>query len=170
MNLTKRQPTLYPLRYGLLVLLLLGAAACGGGATPQNDAGTPAEPQAAGLSQEQMEKGIGPIKDVELSASIDAALAAQGGEIFATKCAACHKLDQRYVGPELGQVLSRRQPEYVMNMILNSEEMVQQHPTAKALLAQFLTPMPNQHLTEADARAVLEYLRDNQSEAAGASE
>jgi hypothetical protein len=30
--------------------------------------------------------------------------------------------------------------------------------------------MPNQNLTEEDARAVLEYLRDNQTEAAGTPE
>jgi hypothetical protein len=37
--------------------------------------------------------------------------------------------------------------------------MVQQDPTAKELLAEFMTPMPNQNLTEEEARAVLEYFR-----------
>ncbi|MEX1054621.1 MAG: c-type cytochrome, partial [Rhodothermales bacterium] len=73
---------------------------------------------------------------------------------------ACHKMDERYVGPALGDVTERRAPAYIMNMMLNPEEMIQKHPEVKALLAQYLTPMPNQQLTEADARAVLEYLRD----------
>ena len=67
------------------------------------------------------------------------------------------------VGPSLGGVTARRTPEYIMNMILNPEGMIQQHPEAKKMLAQFLTPMPNQHLTEDEARAVLEYLRTHET-------
>lgn len=155
--------------YGLLLVLLLGFTACGGSEPSPDTAGASPSTQEAGLSQVQLEKGIGPIQHVELGAAIDAALAAQGEAIFTTKCAACHKLDERYVGPTLGQVLSRRTPEFVMNMMLNPDEMVQQHPEVKALLAQYFTPMPNQQLTEADARAVLEFLRDNQTEAADAA-
>jgi len=46
-----------------------------------------------------------------------------------------------------------------MNMILNPDEMVQKDPIAKALLAEYLSPMANQNLTEEQARAVLEYFR-----------
>ena len=46
-----------------------------------------------------------------------------------------------------------------MNMMLNPTEMVEKHPEVKGMLAEFLTPMPNQNLTEDDARAVLEYIR-----------
>ena len=43
-----------------------------------------------------------------------------------------------------------------MNMILNPTEMLQKHPTAKELLAQYnFTPMADQNLTEAEARAIL---------------
>ena len=156
--------------YGLLVLLLVSASACGGSDTDTNNAQSSPAAQEAGLSQAELENGIGPIKNIELDATIDAALAAQGETIFTTKCAACHKMDQRYVGPQLGQVLSQRKPEFVMNMMFNPDEMVQKHPEVKAMLAQFMTPMPNQNLTEDDARAVLEYLRDNQTEAAGTTE
>jgi len=104
------------------------------------------------------EHGIGPIDPFELPA-LDETLAAQGETVFTTNCSACHKMTERYVGPALGDVTTRRSPAYVMNMILNPEEMVQKHPEGKALLAQFMTPMPNQHLTEDQARAVLEFLR-----------
>lgn len=149
----------------LLALLLSG---CGGeGSADAPHTGTAAAPtQEAGLSQDQLEKGIGPIRAVELAPTVDAALAGQGEAIFTTKCATCHKFDQRYVGPPLGQVLSQRTPEFIMNMMLNPDEMVKQHPEVKAMLAQYMTPMPNQNLTEDDARAVLEYLRDQQIEAA----
>jgi cytochrome c1 len=46
-----------------------------------------------------------------------------------------------------------------MNMILNPQEMVERHPVAKQLLAEHMTYMPNQGLTEEQARQVLEYLR-----------
>jgi hypothetical protein len=48
-----------------------------------------------------------------------------------------------------------------MNMILNPGEMTQKDETAKALLAEHLTQMANQNLTKDEARAVLEYFRQN---------
>jgi mono/diheme cytochrome c family protein len=40
-------------------------------------------------------KGIGPIKNVEISATIDDAMAAKGMEVYKTKCMACHKPDKK---------------------------------------------------------------------------
>lgn len=155
--------TLFP---GLLLVLFLGVAACGGGSDgATSDDANGATTQADGLSADQLENGIGPVRSVDLGAGIDAALAAQGEASFQTKCATCHKFDTRYVGPPLGDVLSRRTPAYVMNMMLNPADMVASHPEAKALLAQFMVPMPDQNLTEDEARAILEYIRDNQTEA-----
>ena len=54
-----------------------------------------------------------------------------------------------------------------MNMILDPEGMLREHPEVKQLLAQYYTPMPNQQLSQDEARAVLEYLREA---AAGAEE
>lgn len=149
---------------GLLMACAV-AAACGGGEAAPAGGGASQESE-GGLTPEEMELGIGPIRSVELGA-LDAALVVQGESVFALKCSACHKLDERYVGPPLGDVLSRRRPEYVMNMILNPAEMVEKHPTARELLGQFMTPMPDQNLTEADARAVLEYLRSAQTDPDG---
>jgi len=47
-----------------------------------------------------------------------------------------------------------------MNMILNPENMIANDPIAKQLLAEANgAPMANQHLTEEQARAILEYFR-----------
>ncbi len=133
-------------------------AACGGG-EPSSGAGAAEAPAGpAQLTQAQLEKGIGPVDRVELGA-LNEELAEQGLDVFTIKCSACHKLAERYVGPPLGDVLDRRTPEYVMNMILNPDEMVRRHPEVQKLLAQYYTPMPNQNLTREEARAVLEYLR-----------
>jgi mono/diheme cytochrome c family protein len=112
-----------------------------------------------------LEQGIGPIRDLRLDA-VDPELAGEGEELFTTKCSACHKLEERYVAPPLGDVLSRRRPEFVMNMILNAGEMVQRHPEVQQLLAEYYTPMPVQVTEPAQARAILEYLRSAQTGAA----
>lgn len=104
-------------------------------------------------------KGIGPIKSVELSA-VDNKLAAQGKEAFTSKCSACHKIGERYVGPDLAGVTKRRSPEWIMNMILNPQEMIQKDPIAQELFGEFLVPMTFQNVTEKDARAILEYIRE----------
>ena len=144
--------------FPILVLLLLSAA-CGekrGEGDPESGEREEHEEQ---LTSFQLENGIGPIKEKLQIGPVDAALAAKGKELFETKCSMCHKMDTTYVGPSLGEVTARRTPEYVMNMILNPQEMVEHHPVAKKLLAERMTLMANQNLTIDEARAVLEYLR-----------
>ena len=108
-------------------------------------------------------KGIGPIKHVELG-DIDDALATEGEETFTKMCTACHKMDARHVGPAMADVTERRTPEWIMNMILNPDEMTKKDPDAYALIAEYIAPMANQSLTEDQARSILEYFRkyDNQ--------
>ena len=144
--------------FPILVLLLLSAA-CGekhGEGDRDDDEREEHEEQ---LSAFQLENGIGPVKEKLPIGPVDAALAAKGKELFEGKCSMCHKMDTTYVGPSLGEVTARRTPEYVMNMILNPQEMVEHHPVAKKLLAERMTLMANQNLTIDEARAVLEYLR-----------
>ena len=148
------------------VAAMVAFSACGSGdgsESASQDAPSGAA-TASGLSEWQMTHGVGPItKEITLGA-IDPALAQKGEEIFEGKCGACHKVDDRYVGPELGTVTQRRTPEFILNMMLNPEEMVQKHPEVKALLAQYYTPMPNQNVTPEDALAVLEYLRSQEKD------
>jgi mono/diheme cytochrome c family protein len=108
-----------------------------------------------------LEQGIGPIRDLALG-PVDENLAETGQQAFVIKCSACHKLEERYVAPMLGDVLERRRPEFVMNMILNAAEMVARHPEVQSLLAEYFTPMPVQVTDEDEARAILEYLRSAQ--------
>ncbi|MDH5719029.1 MAG: cytochrome c [Spirochaetia bacterium] len=102
--------------------------------------------------------GIGPVKSMQL-ADIDGKLVKEGEKVFKLKCAACHKMTKRLVGPPLEDVTKRRRPEWIMNMILNPIEMIQKNATANALLKQYTAPMAQQNLTEQEARSVLEYFR-----------
>ena len=99
-------------------------------------------------------KGVGPIKNLELDANVDQAMAKAGGELFKNKA------DRKFIGPAPTGILERRSPEWIMNMILNPEVMVKEDPVAKALLIEFNgSPMANQGLTEDEARKILEYFR-----------
>jgi cytochrome c len=107
------------------------------------------------------EMGIGPIKEEVKLAPIDKNLVVKGEQTFTTKCSACHKLDSRLVGPPLKDVTKRRRPEWIMNMMLNPQQMTQENPTAKELFATYLVQMTFQDITPDDARAILEYFRNN---------
>jgi mono/diheme cytochrome c family protein len=151
----------------LILAALVGLAGCGGDGAKAE----PGEPGAAapasasgGLTPFELTHGIGPVKQEIPAGPVDHALAEKGEKIFEEKCSACHKLEERYVGPPLGDVTQRRSIAYVMNMMLNPEEMYTRHPEAKKLLGEYLTQMPNQGLTQEDARAVVEHLREEGSE------
>ena len=104
--------------------------------------------------------GVGPIKSFELPAEIDQELATKGAKVYDAMCTACHKPNKQFIGPPPKGILEKRTPAWVMNMILNPEEMVSKDPIAKQLLIKFNgSPMANQNLTEEEARAVLEYFR-----------
>jgi cytochrome c len=105
-------------------------------------------------------KGIGPISKVELSGQIDYTLAKKGESIFKKMCTACHRPDKKFIGPEAKGLINIRTPEWIMNMILNPDEMIRKDPLAKELLIEFnYAPMIKQNLTQDEARAILEYYR-----------
>lgn len=144
-----------------LIFFAMMLVACGGDSEKGDDGGAPST---ASSTQDipsdggdpASSKGIGPISHVDL-ASIDPSMAPKGGEVFEAKCTACHKMEERYVGPALKGVTKRRTPEWIMNMILNPDVMTKEDPAAKQLFAQFLAPMTNQNLTEEEARLVLTF-------------
>jgi cytochrome c len=160
-------PTSLRLHLVLVALLpILPFTACGGDGGGDGTGDARAGAGGDGITAEQMEKGIGSITSVDLG-PIDPALVARGDQVYQLKCSACHKLDDRYVGPPLRDVTDRRTPEFIMNMLLNSWEMTQRHPTVRELLAEYYTPMPDQDLSEEDARAILDYLRNAAREGGG---
>jgi cytochrome c2 len=103
-------------------------------------------------------KGYGPISDAKLG-PIDENNAKKGREIFVSKCSACHKINERYVGPNLKDVTKRRTPEWILNQILNPVEQSEKDQTAKDLLAEYMTQMTFQNISEPEARSLLEFFR-----------
>lgn len=104
--------------------------------------------------------GIGPISNIDLSPEIDQVQAANGKEIYDLKCTACHKVTEKFIGPAPAGIMERRNSVWIMNMILNPDEMILNDPIARDLLIEYnFAPMANQGLTEEEARAILEYFR-----------
>ena len=69
-------------------------------------------------------------------------------------------VNEESVGPAIKGILDRRSPEWIMNMILNPTEMLQEDPIAKKLLAEYNNEyMYNQNLIEDEAREIIEYFR-----------
>lgn len=107
-------------------------------------------------------KGSGKFKHVELGAAVDDKSAVAGKSVYELKCSACHKLNsEKLVGPGWLGVTERRKPEWIMNFVTNTDEMIDKDPHAQALLQECLVRMPNQHLSDEDARNILEFMRKN---------
>ncbi len=118
------------------------------------------------MPQEDKGKGIGPVTVVKLG-PIDIKMAEAGKKTFDTKCAVCHALDNKKLGPPLREVARQRAPEWIMNMLLNVNEMLAKDPEASKLRAQYPLGMTDQQLKQEEARQILEYLRQVVQEKAG---
>ena len=107
-------------------------------------------------------KGVGRFKDVQLENPPNTAMAAKGKAIYQSKCFACHKLTtEMLVGPGWSGVTKRRTPEWIMNWTTNTRVMLDKDLAAQAEMAVCLIRMPNQDLTDEQARNVLEFMRQN---------
>ncbi|MBI2279335.1 MAG: cytochrome c [Bacteroidetes bacterium] len=143
----------------VLTVVVITLFSCGG-STPTEEKTTEVKVEENAAPADPMsDKGIGPIKSIDITADVNTAMATEGEAIFTAKCTACHKIGKRYIGPDLAGVTTRRTPEWIMNMILNPVEMVEKNEIAKKLLAEYNAPMANQNLTEEEARKVLEFFR-----------
>jgi hypothetical protein len=146
--------------------IALFIAACGGSKTDQpeqkkeflqDDAATASE-----TPEYDPNRGEGKFTTVELGDKLDVAMAAEGEKIAGVKCTSCHKLtDERLVGPGWKGVTQRRQPAWIMNFITNPDPMINKDPAVQAQLELCLVRMPNQGLTDDDARKILEFMRKN---------
>lgn len=107
-------------------------------------------------------RGEGKFENMELPEALDVAMAEKGKQIYEVKCASCHKLsDERLVGPGWKGVSAKHRPEWIMNFITNPDAMIDQDPELQAQLEICLVRMPDQNLSDDDARQLLEFMRQN---------
>ena len=131
--------------------------------TPSSEEGMPAAPEAApDASVYDPNRGLGKHTSVDLGDKLNVAMAAEGEKIQSVKCSSCHKLtEEKLVGPGWKGVTSRNKPEWIMNFITNPDPMIDKDPKLQAQLEICMVRMPNQSLSDDDARKILEYMRKN---------
>lgn len=146
-----------------LIALFLGLTAltygCSDGAKQRTEEAT-TDPATA--TTDQAEEHGTEVKTVALTTPLDPKMVKEGIGIYDLKCGSCHRLDgTRLVGPGWKDVTTRRKPEWIMNMITNVDMMLEKDPEAQKMLELCLVRMPNQNITQEQARSVLEYMRQN---------
>jgi cytochrome c len=147
---------------GILILIILMFSACGGETdnSGSDESSNVQNTNPSGLTDFELKHGIGPIKKELKLGPIDEARVLEGEKIFESKCATCHKLDEKYTGPAQRDVLQRVTPEFFMNMVLNPDENTEKHPHAKEMLLKYnMQKMTNQNINVKDALALLDYFR-----------
>ena len=89
----------------------------------------------------------------------------EGKGLFQSKgCVGCHTIGKgKLTGPDLKGVTQRRSEEWLKKWIKSPDTMVFTDPTAKELLKQYLTPMPNLGLTDEEVNALISYLKHEDS-------
>jgi cytochrome c5 len=139
--------------------------ACSGN-TSNNSASTNDTSSAKALTPETISKydphrGEGKFSNVEVG-PLNATMADAGKKIYDIKCSSCHKLtNEKLVGPGWAGVTKKLTPEWIMNFITNPDAMIDKDPELQSQLEICLVRMPNQNLSDEDARNVLEFMRKN---------
>ena len=137
-------------------------AACGGGNTEKAAETTGETTETPTIEKYDPHRGEGKFHEVALGATLDAKMATEGEKISEMKCLSCHKLsDERLVGPGWAGVTTRHQPEWIMNFMTNTDEMIDKDPKVQAMLEICMVRMPNQSLSDEEARDILEFMRKN---------
>ena len=139
-------------------------SSCGGEDKPTTETGAQEAPQSMVKDAETYDPKRGEGKytaeSLALSDKLDEAQAKVGEDASNVKCTSCHKMtEEKLVGPGWKDVTKRRTGEWIMNFITNPDPMIDKDPEAQAMLELCLVRMPNQSLTDDEARAILEYMR-----------
>ena len=119
------------------------------------------------LTKDKEVKHTPEIKETEIAITnpLNASWVTNGKGIYELKCQSCHRLtEEKLVGPGWKDVTKKRKPVWIMNMINNTEMMLDSDAEAQKLLELCMVRMPNQNLTKEDARQVLEFMRSNDGE------
>lgn len=158
-----------------LKLFLIGLAtitiiSCGGdkkieSSTESNSAeasSASAESESTSSGDYDPKRGLGKYDESNVDVSkFDATMAAEGKKIAEVKCTSCHKpTEEKLVGPGWKGVTTRQTPHWIMNFISNPDPMIDVDPELQKQLELCLVRMPNQGLTDKEARDVLEYMRE----------
>ena len=103
-------------------------------------------------------EGVGPITNLELT-TINDSLMKVGQELFKNQCSKCHTMEYKNTGPDISDILTIRKPEWVMNFLLNKEEMLLKDSLAIRTRLKYDENCGATLTKENEAVEILEYLR-----------
>jgi cytochrome c551/c552 len=156
------------------LVLVLALAGCGGrkadgtssGSSPATTA--PATQAAGGGVAKVSKYDAGPRAG---ESPVNHEAAERGEKLFQSKaCSACHAFGTKLSGPDLAGVSMRRTAAWIEHQILTPELMVKEDPISRELFAKHALQMPNQGLTAAEAKDIIEYLKHKDAKAASKEE
>jgi mono/diheme cytochrome c family protein len=152
-------------KFLLLSLFTWFVIACGNsnsGESKQSPASADQSKTPDGNPSYDQKRGEGKFSKVDVSATLDVSKADAGLKVYTVKCSACHKLtEEKLVGPGWKGVTGRHSAEWIMNFATNPDAMIDKDPKAQAMLELCLVRMPNQNLSDDDARNIYEFMRKN---------
>ena len=102
--------------------------------------------------------GIGSVQKLEL-APINDSIMKLGAELFKVKCAQCHTMEYKNTGPDISDLLAYRKKEWVVNFLLNKEEMLQRDSLALITVQKYDSICSANITNETEALHLLEYFR-----------
>lgn len=83
----------------------------------------------------------------------------QGKLLYEKHCMACHSVgSERKLGPGLKGITERRKPQWILNMMANTEEMLMKDPDAIALMEKYGARMITVKLEEKEYIQLLQYM------------
>lgn len=86
----------------------------------------------------------------------------QGKSIYEQKCQGCHKLtSERLVGPGWKGITDKHSGAWILNFVTNTDEMLSKDPELQKQIEICMVRMPNQNLTDQEAKEVYDFMRQN---------
>ena len=94
--------------------------------------------------------------------STDAAVVSQGQSLFNDNCTQCHAVGTKVVGPDLKDILSRRDAAWIKSFITNSQKMIKEGDKYAVKLYNDYgkTEMPAHQFSDEELNALVAYLND----------
>ena len=143
----------------VIALMGFGVVSCSGS---NNEGQANGEAEKVEEVQYNPSVGVGDFMDFKIEEGLNSEMAIKGKELYDSKCASCHSLkNDVIVGPGWSGVTERRQLGWLMNMMTNTTEMLEKDPELKKQIEKYKVQMPELSTTDEDARAILEYMRQN---------
>jgi mono/diheme cytochrome c family protein len=86
-----------------------------------------------------------------------------GAKLFTSKCTACHTIGGgNLVGPDLANIQNIRSEEWITNFIKSPQKVIDSGDSAAvALLSEFKIVMPDQPLSNAEIKSIIDYIATN---------